>query len=293
MTIDAPDAPPLSLDHVVIAAEDLDAAEQEMTRLLGRRPSWRGRHPLYGTANVLYRLAASSTSTGQASAYLELLGLDEAATAGGAWTEFLKAFLLERGPGIFSIAFQTPDVAATVASVRARGLKADDPLPGEGVDLQTGARREWTNARVPPGETGGTAFFFIEHRSPPDALPLAPLIAAEDATVAHVAGLTVETADLKAATALWQQRAGLTPATVEGGLAFHLGNAGLVVFSGVGEGTAPHRWVRLVLSRRGLTALADRLDSQGVRFEQGEFREGYGIRSEVSGADVLITEGGA
>jgi hypothetical protein len=79
--------------------------------------------------------------------------------------------------------------------------------------------------------------------------------------------------------------------TVEGGAAFHLGNAGLVVFSGVGEGTSPHRWTRLVLSRRGLTALADRLDGEGVRFEQGEFREGYGIRAEVSGADILITEG--
>jgi hypothetical protein len=144
---------------------------------------------------------------------------------------------------------------------------------------------------VPPGETGGTAFFFIEHRSPADALPIAPPIADEDATVSHVAGLTVETADLGNATQLWQQRVGLTQGTVEGGVAFLLGNAGLVVFSGVGEGPTPHRWVRLVLSRRGLTSLADRLDNANVRFEQGDFREGYGIRTEVSGADVLITEG--
>jgi catechol 2,3-dioxygenase-like lactoylglutathione lyase family enzyme len=278
------DAPSLTLDHVVIAAEDLDEAEQEMTRVLGRRPSWKGRHPLYGTANILYRLDADG-------AYLELLAVDPEATGGGAWTEFLKGHLLERGPGIFSIAFQTPDVAATVTSLRARGLKADEPLPGEGVDLQTGARREWTNARVPPGETGGTACFFIQHRSPADALPIAPLIADADAIVQHVAGLTVETADMASATQLWHQRVGLTQATIEGGTAYHLGNAGLVVFSGVGEGAAPHRWVRLVLSRRGLTSLADRLDGAGVRFEQGEFREGYGIRVDVSGADVLITEG--
>src|SRR3954447_4065274 len=99
------DAPALSLDHVVIAAEDLDGAEQEMTRLLGRRPSWRGRHPLYGTANVLYRLDDAGAS-------LELLGVDPDATGDGAWTEFLKGHLLERGPGIFSIAMQTPDVAS-------------------------------------------------------------------------------------------------------------------------------------------------------------------------------------
>jgi hypothetical protein len=301
-------APSLTLDHVVIAAEDLGAAESQMTRLLGRRPSWRGRHPLYGTANVLYKLDAES-------GYLELLAVDEEATAGGAWTDFLKGYLLERGPGLFAIALQTPDVAATVAAVRARGLKVDEALPGEGVDLQTGAKRAWANARVPPGETGGTAFFFIEHRSPPEALPLAPSLSGDHAVVQHVAGLTVETADIAAATKLWHERAGLPTAstrtegatgaasegvwgssptlmsTVEGGAAFHLGNAGLVVFSGVGEGTSPHRWTRLVLSRRGLTALADRLDGEGVRFEQGEFREGYGIRAEVSGADILITEG--
>jgi hypothetical protein len=90
---------------------------------------------------------------------------------------------------------------------------------------------------------------------------------------------------------MWQQRADLTQDDVEGGAAFHMGNAVLVVFSGVGEGTAPHRWMRLVLSRRGLTALAGRLDAANVRFEQGDFREGYGLRVEVSGADVLITEG--
>ena len=195
--------PALTLDHVVIAAEDLDAAEQEMTRVLGRRPSWRGRHPLYGTATCC---TGSTTMAPTSSCW----AVDPEATGGGAWTEFLKGHLLERGPGIFSIAFQTPDVAATVASLRARGLKVDEPLPGEGVDLQTGARREWTNARVPPGETGGTACFFIQHRSPPDALPIAPLVADEDAIVQHVAGLTVETADMANATQLWQQRVGLT-----------------------------------------------------------------------------------
>jgi len=144
---------------------------------------------------------------------------------------------------------------------------------------------------VPPGETGGTAFFFIEHRSPADVLPIAPLIADEDAVVNHVAGLTVETADLANAMQLWQQRVGLTQGDIDGGVAFHLGNAGLVVFSGAGDGALPHRWTRLVLSRRGLTSMADRLDGAGVRFEQGDFREGYGLRVEVSGADVLITEG--
>jgi catechol 2,3-dioxygenase-like lactoylglutathione lyase family enzyme len=44
------------LDHVVIAVNDLDAAAATYGRLLGREPSWAGRHPEMGTANRLFRL---------------------------------------------------------------------------------------------------------------------------------------------------------------------------------------------------------------------------------------------
>ena len=43
-----------SLDHIVIAVRDLAAAMDLYGRLLGRRPSWRGEHPGYGTANTLF-----------------------------------------------------------------------------------------------------------------------------------------------------------------------------------------------------------------------------------------------
>ena len=45
-----------TLDHLVIAVRDLDAATATYARLLGRTPSWRGAHPHYGTANTLFRL---------------------------------------------------------------------------------------------------------------------------------------------------------------------------------------------------------------------------------------------
>ena len=45
-----------SLDHIVIAVGDLEAARQTAIALLGRTPSWSGSHPGLGTRNVLFRL---------------------------------------------------------------------------------------------------------------------------------------------------------------------------------------------------------------------------------------------
>ena len=61
-----------SLDHIVIAVRDLPAATDLYGRLLGRRPSWRGVHPGYGTANTLLRLDNT---------YLELLSPSGAASS--------------------------------------------------------------------------------------------------------------------------------------------------------------------------------------------------------------------
>ena len=45
-----------TLDHVVIAVHNLDAATMDYTALLGRAPSWHGSHPTYGTKNTLFRI---------------------------------------------------------------------------------------------------------------------------------------------------------------------------------------------------------------------------------------------
>ena len=60
--------PDFTLDHVVIAVRDLDAATADYTALLGREPSWRGEHPKYGTQNTLFRIDNT---------YIELLALAE------------------------------------------------------------------------------------------------------------------------------------------------------------------------------------------------------------------------
>src|SRR5688572_14382246 len=120
------------LDHLVFVVRDLEASAASFEALLGRRRSWRGRHPLYGTVNLLYRLDT---------AYLELLARDPQSTVQSAWGDSVDAFLAAHGEGFFSVALGTPDGAAAVAELRARGIPAGEARAGEGVDLDTGAVR--------------------------------------------------------------------------------------------------------------------------------------------------------
>jgi catechol 2,3-dioxygenase-like lactoylglutathione lyase family enzyme len=184
---------PLTLDHVVIAVRDLDAAATDYTALLGRAPSWRGEHPTYGTRNVLYRIENT---------YIELLGLG---SIGGdpRWAGELARFLDGHGEGVYALALGTPNVDETVREMRDRGLEIDDAADGDGIDANTGAQRRWRNAWVAPRSSNGIRIFFIEHTSPPDALQIAPRIGDEAASVARMDHAVVLSADMESSRRVW------------------------------------------------------------------------------------------
>ena len=186
----------MDLDHIVIAVRDLAAAERNYTRLYAREPSWRGRHPTYGTANVLYRLDNT---------YMELLALGEGDSP---WSQALRGHLERRGEGVYAIAIGTGDIDATVANARARGLDVADAAAGDGVDEISGATRAWRNARIDPKTTRGVIAFFIQHDSPPDALPLA-LPTADRGVVTGVDHTVVISSQIDASLALWRDAVGL------------------------------------------------------------------------------------
>lgn len=184
----------LTLDHVVIAVRDLDAATQDYTALLGRTPSWRGEHTSYGTRNTLYRIENT---------YIELLALGG---PGGdpRWAGALSSFLDTNGEGLFALALGCADVDATTRDMRGRGLSVLDPADGSGVDLVSGAERRWRNAQVNPASTNGARLFFIEHRSPPDYLPpAAPLPRAATSHVIRMDHAVVLSADMEASRRIW------------------------------------------------------------------------------------------
>ena len=218
---------PLSLDHLVIAVRDLDLASQNYQRLLGRKPSWTGRHPTYGTANVLFRID---------NCYIELLAPTDQ-SKDSAWSRALNGHLDTVGEGLYAIALGTDDISASVAEIRQAGIHIDDAAAGDGVDEQTGARREWANARMPVKETRGVPAFVIEHRSPADALPVAPSTSPEGTAVHAVDHVVVAASHMSACLQLWHETLGLDLRLTldRGGRSLHFLLMGQAILELVGE----------------------------------------------------------
>lgn len=114
----------LGLDHVGIAVESLDEALKLYTRILGLE--------LKGTEVV----EAQKVKT----AFLPLGGLDG---AGGGMTEIellestdpegpIGKFLASRGPGVQHLAFRVEDIEASLAELKAAGVRLIDEVPRYG-----------------------------------------------------------------------------------------------------------------------------------------------------------------
>ena len=188
------------VDHVVIAVRDLDAAASAYGDVLGLAPSWRGTHPSYGTANVLFGLA---------NCYVELLAL-----AGNEPThpvaQLLAASLSEHSESLFALALGSDDLTATVHAVRAAGLAIGDIADGEGHDAH-GALRRWRSCVLSPADTRGVTVLAIQHATG-SALPPALPTGEADAIVSAVDHVVMFSDDLTAALALWRDRLGLREA---------------------------------------------------------------------------------
>jgi methylmalonyl-CoA epimerase len=191
--------PELTLDHIVIAVDDLDAATEDYTALLGRRPSWRGEHPAYGTNNTLFRIDNT---------YVELLALGPNKGKDKRWAGELSRFLDQRGEGLYALALGTSDIKDSARAARHAGLEVLDPANGDGIDVISGARREWRNAMVATKSTNGTRLFFIEHKTKPDALPAAELVVSDGSCVVRMDHAVVLSADMEASRRVWDHALG-------------------------------------------------------------------------------------
>ena len=185
-----------SLDHVIIGVRDLDGASSAYTRLLGLEPSWRGTHPDGGTANTLYRLD---------NIYLELI----AATGAGPQGDLLAAWLDARDEGLVGIAFGTADAESCRRGLLERGMEPGAVEEARGVDLATGAVREWKRVALPMAATRGVFLFAIEHGSPPDRLPRATSTGDSAGSVAALDHVVIRSPDADAAAALYGDALGL------------------------------------------------------------------------------------
>lgn len=159
----------MSLDHIVLAVPDLDAAVAEFAARTGVTPARGGSHVGLGSANHLVGLGGG--------AYLEIVGRDpEQPDPTGP-----RPFGIDdlAAPRIVTWAVRAPDVDAAVRSARAGGYDPGDPAP---MSRRTpdGELLAWR--LTPPAMAGGVGIvpFLIDWGATPHptarGLPSVPLL---------------------------------------------------------------------------------------------------------------------
>ena len=139
-----------ALDHLIIAVSDLDAAEENYTKIFGIKPVWRGEHKELGTENSLFNFQNT---------YFELL----AAKGEGLGAALVNHYLQESGEGLIGIVLGTEDIDECYKSLQSKGYALGEISEGEGVNFKDGAIREWKNLFLPPELTRGIFAFIIQH----------------------------------------------------------------------------------------------------------------------------------
>ena len=181
------------VDHIIIAVEDLEKASADYALMLGRAPSWRGTHPDYGSANTLFRLD---------NCYLELLAANGEGWAG----DMVRGVLQSQGQSLCALVFATDECAAFLENARANGLDAADPVPGHGIDDNTGVTRTWQTMHWDMAAARGIFSFCIRH----DDLSALPMAAEEGAgAVTAVDHVVVQTKSAEAARKFYGDQLGI------------------------------------------------------------------------------------
>ena len=139
-----------SVDHVIIAVEDLDEASKNYEMILGNPPIWMGEHKEFGTKNTLFNFQNT---------YLELL----AAGGEGIGADLIKHMLTSSGEGLNGIVFGTSDMKQFRDIMQKNSINLADASLGEGTNFETGEKRTWINQFLVPELSRGLFSFIIEH----------------------------------------------------------------------------------------------------------------------------------
>jgi catechol 2,3-dioxygenase-like lactoylglutathione lyase family enzyme len=140
-----------SVDHIIIAVEDISISVENYTKILGFPPTWKGVHPGQGTENALFPLE---------NLYVELL----ASNGEGPGSDMIKSFIELNGEGLCGIALNTSDIEAARNKLVAEGVDIGSLIEGEGKDEDSGKIRTWKNLFLPFSLTRGLFTFLIQHK---------------------------------------------------------------------------------------------------------------------------------
>ena len=139
-----------SLDHIILAVEDLKDAEKNYKNILGIEPSWRGLHKELGTVNVIFNFKNT---------YLELLS----AEGEGVGADLVKESIKKNGEGLAGIVLNTKDISKASKRLKDLGFLVGDVLTGEGKNKDTNDIRNWKYLFLPQELTRNLFLFLIEH----------------------------------------------------------------------------------------------------------------------------------
>ena len=141
-----------SIDHILIAVKNLEESSLQYEKVLGLKPTWRGKHPSLGTENILFPME---------NLYLELI----AGTSEGFLADQVNDHIKENGESIFGIALEVENIEEVFQSKEYSNFQNIKITSGEGINLDSGAKREWKNIMLPKESTRGVFTLLIEHTS--------------------------------------------------------------------------------------------------------------------------------
>ena len=139
-----------SIDHILVAVEDLDKAVKDYSLVFGFGPTWQGNHPSLGTKNALFPFE---------NMYLELIAKEDEGPLG----EFIGEHLKKNGESVFGLALETDDIEAAKEKL-SLSLKVNlEILDGMGLDNISKKKRQWKNILIPMNISRGVFTLLIEH----------------------------------------------------------------------------------------------------------------------------------
>ena len=265
-----------SVDHIIFAVSDLEEATRDYELILGRAPSWKGTHPEYGSANTLFQLENT---------YIELL----AAEGRGFAADLVNNILSTRGQSLGGLVFGTKEVKTFLSWARSHGLDVAEPLPGYGIDNETGATRTWQSMFWDLQAARGIFSFCICHDEFPS---LSMAKATTEACISAVDHVVVQTKDADAAKLFFGGQLGIRLALEQnvpawGGtqLFFRTNSMSIEVIASSKVADVDMLW-GIALKTQDIRAIHERLIESGVAVS--EVREG-----RKSGTLVLTVKSNA